>query len=278
MEKNLVTCHIMGGLGNQLFQIFTTIAYSLKYKIPYCFPDFKGMKGIDGKSERPHYWNTLFSNLKSYIKDIDGIKVNEINSHKYVQLLGPVKNSNIVLIGYFQSLRYFQDYKTYIIDLIGFDKFQEDIGIIDAISMHFRIGDYKCNPRFHPILSTIYYENALSQIILSTGKKDWKVKYCCEEQDIVNVSEKINTLSNKFPELIFERIDPNLKDWQQMLYMSCCQHNIIANSTFSWWSAYLNKNPGKVVCYPKVWFGPISGITDTKELFHDLEWINIVCE
>jgi len=97
------------------------------------------MKGIDGKSGRPPYWDTLFLKLKPHIMDVDGIKVNEINSHRYVQPPKPVKDSNMILFGYFQSLRYFRDYESQIVDLVGFDKFQEDCIIFNIkIISHLR--------------------------------------------------------------------------------------------------------------------------------------------
>ena len=77
----------------------------------------------------------------------------------------------------------------------------------------------------------------------------------------------------KFPEYNFVRGDNSLQDWEQMIYMSCCHHNIIANSSFSWWAAYLNSRSDKIVCYPSVWFGP-SANHDTSDLCPP-EWIKI---
>lgn len=276
MENSLITCELIGGLGNQLFQIFTTISYSLENKINFFFPNYKGMKGIDGVSERNAYWNNLFFNLRPHIKHIkQGVIVKERNSHIYSKLPTPITNTTMVLCGYFQSLKYFSRKKDDIVKLIGFAKYQDKIGIIDAISLHFRIGDYKVNTNYHPILSVDYYKKALESIILKTGKKNWIVKYCYEKQDEIMVDEKIEYLKKQFPDLVFEKVDNKLKDWQQMLYMSCCKHNIIANSTFSWWAAYLNKNNDKVVCYPETWFGKGSGINDVSEMFEGLGWITV---
>jgi len=56
--------------------------------------------------------------------------------------------------------------------------------------------------------------------------------------------------------------------------MSCCHHNIIANSSFSWWSAYINTHSNKIVCYPSVWFGPTMSYHNTSDLCPD-EWTKI---
>ena len=72
---------------------------------------------------------------------------------------------------------------------------------------------------------------------------------------------------------MFLRADPELEDWEQLILMSLCRYNIIANSTFSWWGAYLNTNRKKKVVYPLTWFGPRikHGLQD---LF-PLDWIGL---
>jgi hypothetical protein len=76
-----------------------------------------------------------------------------------------------------------------------------------------------------------------------------------------------------YPELVFERAEPLLFDWEQLLLMSLCNYNVIANSTFSWWGAYFNENIGKKICYPSVWFGPKAG-HNTTDLFPK-DWVKI---
>jgi hypothetical protein len=145
----------------------------------------------------------------------------------------------------------------------------------DTVSMHFRIGDYKKIQDYHPLATYEYYERALG--FIQNLKKDinFDILYFCEDVDIEDVMLIINKLVIQFPSYKFVRGEKTLEDWEQMLLMSCCRHNIIANSSFSWWSAYFNSYPDKIVCYPSIWFGPKT-INDISDLCPP-EWNKIAC-
>jgi hypothetical protein len=135
-----------------------------------------------------------------------------------------------------------------------------------TISMHFRLGDYKALPTHHPILPLSYYIKALRYIITTSSKTSWQVLYFYELEDAEQVEENISTLKSQFPSISFIPVSSTLSDWEQIILLSLCKHNIIANSTFSWWGAYLNtQNP--IVCYPTTWFGPAQGKKNLSDLF-----------
>ena len=276
---SLVTCEIMSGLGNQLFQIFATMAYAYEHEIEFCFPNFKGMLGADGLSKRPSYWNSILINLAKHIKEVSSkIIIREKYYFCYNSLEKPVKNRNYKLFGYFQHIDYFKKYQQKIIDYIDIPNFQkiirtqyQEINFENTISMHFRIGDYKVCSHLHPILEIDFYEKSINKIISETNKNKLDIFYCCEEVNVLEVTQKINILQNKFPDIKFKKIDRKLKDWEQMIFMSLCCHNIIANSTFSWWSANLNQNKDKIVCGPSKWYLNVNVVG----LFSQTNWFKI---
>lgn len=275
----MIYLELMGGLGNQLFQIFCVIAYSFENNI-----DFKIIKTkrdlispVDNKSLRPTYFDNFLINLSKFTCiNTNLITYNEL-SFTYNKI--PVFNKDFKIKGYFQSPKYFENNYKDIIELIGLDKQKEAIKEKyntyfnnKVISLHFRIGDLKNNKGHGPVLNTQYYRNAL-KIILKKDNTCDTILYFNEEQDNNTVENIIKDIKKSYSQLNFIQCSYHIPDWEQVLLMSCCQHNIIANSTFSWWGAYFNPNPEKIVCYPSIWFGPECS-NSTLDLFPE-NWVKI---
>ena len=276
----------MGGLGNQLFQIFTTISYSIESKNPFQFLNVSTLGG-GSCTMRYTFWDTFFYKLKPFLVDsLPAYCVISETCFTYKEIsIDKLNNLNVMLSGYFQSYKYFEkNYNTIckLIDLQGLkknviNKLELTNEYLDnTISMHFRLGDYKKVSDFHPlIIKYDYYEKCLEYIKNTQPDKNFTILYFCEDEDIDDVSKKINELENMYPQYNFERCNNTLSDWEQMILMSCCHHNIIANSSFSWWSAYFNSHNDKIICYPSIWFGAHANI-QTQDLF-PLSWMCIKC-
>lgn len=275
----MITCILMGGLGNQLFQIFTLIAHSINTNQKFILPE-----KLSESVQRHTYWSSIFVNLQKYISNTDTlVNWNEYNEPNFHYNKLPLSADNLILHGYFQSYKYFDNEWKQISNIIGFNKqieqtktkysnyFNQDC----VISMHFRLGDY-VNSQYHLTLDYNYYEKSIELIINKTNINNFTVLYFCEENDVQTVDLIIINLQNKFLELKFIKINFTICDWEQMLLMSLCNHNIIANSTFSWWGAYIGYklNEDKIVCYPSKWFGPFLSHNKTDDLFLD-KWIKI---
>ena len=189
-------------------------------------------------------------------------------------------NNNIILEGYFQSYKYFQKYENDIFKMINIYQQQNCVrkkykiyNFNNLISLHFRIGDYKKIQNYHNILSIDYYINALKMIYNKTNEEN-DVLCFYENMDEDIVKQNLSILKENFKNINFILIDTTILDYEQMLLMSLTNHNIIANSTFSWWGAYFNLNKDKIVTYPSMWFGPKNQNKITTDLFPD-NWIKI---
>ncbi len=262
----------MGGLGNQLFQIFCGISYALENNL-----DFKIVKAkcdkvspVDNKSLRPTYWENFFINLSKFT--CVNINILTYNEPIFTYNKIPYINKDFKLFGYYQSPKYFENYYKSIIEIIELDKQKAEIKEKykeyfndKVISLHFRIGDLKNNKGHGPVLNNKYYINAIKNILEKDNTCD-TVLYFNEEQDNYIVENMINNIKKSYPQLNFMQCSYEIEDWEQLLLMSCCYHNIIANSTFSWWAAYFNSNSEKIICYPNVWFGPKCN-NSTRDLF-----------
>jgi hypothetical protein len=271
----MITCNLMGGLGNQLFQIFATICYAIKSKNQFKFLNVSTL-GRGSATIRNTYWNSFFNRLRIFLIENIPQVIHVIREKDFTFNELPIDQMierDCLIHGYFQSHKYFHENYEMICRIIGLDKMKQavieklnlnDEYLNNCISMHFRIGDYKKIQGHYPLTTYEYYKNCLN-FIKNKTTKSYNILYFCENDDIDDVILTVNKLENEFSEYKFIRGDNNLKDWEQLLFMSCCHHNIIANSSFSWWSAYFNIWPDKIVCYPSVWFGEMLK-HDTKDL------------
>ena len=312
MQNNsqTITVEIMGGLGNQLFQMFTCLGYSLRHKIPFYFP----AEPIQHGERKKTYWHTpLLQTLQPFIKAATpSLTYNERQFH--YQALPPPPPSPIKFFGYFQSYNYFQDQQDAIFRLIRLRESQQtmrekteqqkssrhhDYDYANTIAVHFRVGDYKNLPNHHPLMTLEYYTEALKQLLADTStsagtqaneqKTKLNILYFCEEADEAYIQKqmilplKTNSLfENKIGTV--QCINHKLEDWEQLLVMSLCRHHIIANSTFSWWGAYLADNNSSTkpnptdhkVYYPTTWFGTAMGNKNMTDMFpSDWHRINV---
>jgi hypothetical protein len=278
----MITCNLKGGLGNQLFEIFATMSYAIDSDHIFYFKSTYALNS--GVTQRHTYWHSLLVFLKKHLTDSiynHNMKIVREKSFSYEELPTTTLLDNIILDGYFQSHKYFEKNHKQIYDYLQLEVLKKkatckyNYNYKEFISMHFRQGDYKNLQGTHPILTYKYYENSLKEVLKKTNNKLQKILYFCEKEDNEEIDKIIGEVKKTIKNCAFIKVTDNVEDWQQLLLMSACSHNIIANSTFSWWGAYLNTNPIKIVCYPEVWFGP-KAPNDTVDLFPE-SWTKVSC-
>ncbi len=254
----MVCCNLKGGLGNMLFQIASAYAISVENNDTLIIDEKKSHKvhnNID------FYKKNIFRKL-TYEKCYNENTYNE----KYFHYNKINYQKNILIDGYFQSEKYFSNHKKDILNLFSIDEnsnlyINNKYGSIlndETCSIHIRRGDYLNLPNYHPICEKEYYIKAIDKFKSNT-------KFLIFSDDINWC--KNNLIGNNF---IFIE---NEFDYIDIWLMSLCKNNIIANSTFSWWGAWLNKNENKKIISPKKWFGPLIN-HNTKDLIPNT-WITI---
>jgi hypothetical protein len=261
----MLSIHLMGGLGNELFMIFAAMAYAIQNNVKIVLPWRCNMEG-----HRHTYWDTFFSDLVIFttanpsngVSDDDIYSMELYHERNFTYDAFPhFGNKSICLYGYFQSYKYFEPMQSIIYQMIKLEEKKQlvrtmhaDYFVGETVSMHFRMGDYKAKRYYHPIMNYEYFEESLKTIV-SQRPGVSRVLYLCEAEDNEFVRGYISRFQNIFPNLTFVKVADDIVDYNQLLVMACCHHNIMANSTFSWWGAYMNENPEKIVCYPSKWFG-----------------------
>lgn len=271
----MIYIELMGGLGNQLFQIFCGIAYSFENKIPFKIKSekFDKVSPLDNKSPRPTYWDKFLINLNkfTYQSQVNIPGYREKIFFKYYKI--PFITQDFKLHGYYQSYKYFENQYENIIKIIGLENQKNKVyennkslfnGNKKPISLHFRIGDYIKNQNMHPILDINYYIKSINYLKsnLNNFENNYYLLIFGEYNDKEKIVNNIQKIKNNFNSIEIVICNYNLKDYEQMLLMSLCDHNIIANSSFSWWGAYFNNNIEKIVCYPNIWNGSTNNTDD----------------
>jgi hypothetical protein len=273
--NNCQGVHFIGGLGNQLFQFFAGMSQAIDKN--------KNLVIYLVESGRKFYFDMIFKKFIYNIKNINII--NNINKNEIYDEITDEKNdiyreipkNTSIIKGYFQSYKYFIHNYDKIIDILEIKNLQKKytIPFEKTIAIHFRIGDYLKIQHAYHILQTYYYLNAINE--LKTKIDD------INEYTFVIFSEKCNDeIINKYLEIMnlpfkfvkIYDIFPNIDDDEELIYMSNCDHFIIANSTFSWWGAYLSNNKNKLILCPSKYYKNKNLIN----YFYPDNWIKINIE
>ena len=242
--------------GNQLFQIANAYAYAKCYNKKIYLTKF--WKGRNAKN--PNYWDTYLTNpqLHSYLIS-DNKKVDKVYREPYFKYkkIDPY-NNNIRLEGFYQSEKYFIDYQDEIRQLFKPNERLNEMAEteinkikgssdIPLVMVHIRKDDYASSKK-HIVQPLNYYLESQSKIETHLGIRPIYVYFTDDPMWVkINFSlkEKDTIISSK-----------SFKDYEEFSIMQKCDHFIIANSTFSWWAAWLSdKNIDKKVYVPINWFG-----------------------
>jgi hypothetical protein len=232
-----------GRLGNAMFQIAATVALALRNNDTYQFPN-----------TWPYKDNFNIS------KECFVSKINITNNYAEPSFIynDITYSPNLNLSGYFQSYRYIELHKEEIKKLLTPNI---KVNKQNYTSLHIRRTDYLTHKNCYNILTLAnYYSKAMaasggSKFLIFSDEMGWaKQNFTGNEFDFAEGNDAITDLN---------------------LMLNCSGGNIIANSSFSWWGAWLNANEHKQVIYPRVWFGPeLAKVNDIKDLC-PIDWIRI---
>lgn len=294
---SVVVIQLAGGLGNQMFQYAAGRAVSLRRQVPLKLdlsgfaPNGKRQYALDvlaiaaepGRAEElsalrgsarpePKWWERLlglrrpFSPPSPFIYD---------EPHFHFDPTLSTLAAPVYLRGYWQSEKYFQDCApllrrelSFRVPLVG-DNLATAAAIesSNAVSLHVRRGDYvtdKTTHRFHGVCSLDYYQMAVERV----GRQIANPHFFIFSDDPAWTRANLR-LTHPTTWVTVNRPECGFYDMQ---LMSQCRHHIIANSTFSWWGAWLNPAPNKLVIAPQRWFGKASH--NTIDLLPE-EWIKL---
>lgn len=279
----MIISKLSGGLGNQLFQYAIGRALAINNNTDLLFDDFFYTSVYNSELQRTcllEKFHTKYTIANQ--NDINNIlsKKNLLRAFKrhilrkkipyYLENCIEEKemyfdsnmfkcNKNVYINGYWPNQEYFLHIRDVLLKEIKLrpEYISNDCSLLqkkinstsNSISIHIRRGDYLLTHngtnQLFGICSLDYYNNAISYITQYIQNP----KFFVFTDDVQWV---IDNFECSFPWEIIS--SPKLHDYEELEIMSLCKHNIIANSTFSWWGAWLNQNPEKIIIAPKKWY------------------------
>lgn len=269
----------MGRLGNQMFQFASTLGISEKLGYTPVFPlencfNYQGSGPFDpsiGRNMRVKCdLLDCFEISQRYFipeRHIEILQTYSESDFKYDKGTESIKDGSC-LYGYFQTEKYFKHIRDLIVSEFSFRSdhlkkaenyirsIKDKIGNSKIISLHVRRGDYVMFQDYHPTCSEGYYKSAQEEMVKNHGDAFFLV-----------FSDDVDWCKNEFKNrnhIVCELLDP----YSEMCCMTLCDHHIIANSSFSWWGAWLNKKENKEIIAPSRWFGPLIN-KDTSDVYCD---------
>jgi hypothetical protein len=223
----LITAQFYGGLGNQLFQVAAAVALAGRHRDRAAFDFGNWRQSSQGRSPNA-YRSGIFRNLMEtnrsdwrLYRDY-GVTYQEIRYRPDLQLRG-----------LFQSERYFADCRDLLIGLFA----EPGQKRLDSTAIHVRRGDYLSKSSPCQVVSIDYYRQAIGLF---------------PDTHFLVFSDDLDYCRRMFTGPRFSFAE-GMSDQDDLWAMSMCQNQIIANSTFSWWAAYLNQNPDKRIIAPRSW-------------------------
>jgi hypothetical protein len=267
----MLTIQLMGGLGNQLFQIATAYAYAKRHGLNLILP-----KSWETRADRQPLWDSYLDPQKFSLAEESSIRAYPWQTilergFLYSPLPPPAGLPFIKLFGYFQSALYFYDYANEVRSLLQVpsllkakaDAVLEVQGILDPqgwIGAHVRRGDYLVEGAraYHEVTTPTYFKAARAHIETALGEKrgvcwitedpEWVYRTLYREGDKVFCNESTTDFA----------------------LLASFEHLILSNSSFSWWAAWLNPSgyQNRRICVPSKWFGP-TGHQNCETIYED---------
>jgi len=300
----MVFIYMNGGIGNLLFKYAAGLGLATKLNVPLKLDkSYYHEKHYAGDKLNDFFDIPSFANILENIFNISTIESTETEMaffrhslfRKVLERLKPYykrrifreqrfsydpnffkANPNVLIKGYWQSEKYFSHVTSLVKKELTFKKSiqEKNKSFVDrlnqgvSVSLHLRLGDYLSHPvskKIHGALPIEYYQRSVNHLQATINER---IQFYIFSDDIewaknnLHISADVTFIDNSF----------NLTDADEMYLMSQCKHNIIANSSFSWWAAWLNDNPEKIVIAPQKWFN--DGIRDTQDLIPE-KWLKI---